>query len=297
MLKVIRPATGIALVTIILTLTLLSQPQLTDSGAAAAQGRSQTPQPNQRDRGSKVIQGQSVKDYVQQLRLKDKALNRALKDMEGWGKLPNWESSAIIRETAKPKNEVASLNFMPASFTQDQYWSDGSGNELIVITAYGSEAHWDGTVYTYNASTGETSTYNGVVNDIVSNDPETSDVIDELYYPPDGGAPYREGGGGGCGSNYDHQQLCLDTMTSASNKEIPGKAKITNVSSTTSAKPVGFVGWFKRYFRCIKRCTALATQTCFQRNTNNFRNFFVCLAIGGTAASISCAFNTRSCGG
>lgn len=292
MKNLIRPATSAALVTVLLALTLLTQPQL-PTAAAGAQDGGQAQHTNRGDKGAKIIRGESVKAYVQQLRKKDKALDRALKDMERWGKLPDWESSAAIREAPKAKKDVASVTFRPASFApQEQYWSDGSGNEMIVITAYGDSAHWDGTVYTYDANTGETSTYNGIVNDLVSNDPETSDVVDELYYPPDGSAPIREGGGSCSGTHC----FSYDTyLTRGIRQDTPGKAKITNVSSTTAAKPVGFVGWLKRYFRCIKRCTALATQTCFQRNTNNFRNFFVCLAIGGTAASISCAFNTSSC--
>jgi hypothetical protein len=274
-----------------LALTLFMLPQVSNSSVVFAQDNGQSTQ-KQKDDGTKVLRGEPVKAYVQKLRLKDKALNRALKDMEKWGKLPNWESSAIIKEAPASKKETASLKFQPALFTQDQYWSDGNGNELIVITAYGAESNWDGTIHTYEASTGESSTYNGIVDDLVSNDPDTSDVVDELYYPPDGGAPYREGGGdnGGCGS-----RLCFDNEITVSKKNTSGKANIVNASATTNPKPVGFVGWFKRYFRCIKRCAALATQSCFQRYGNNFRSFFVCLAIGGTAASITCAFNTSAC--
>jgi hypothetical protein len=217
--------------------------------------------------------------------------------MERWGKLPNWEVSAVIREVPKPEKEAASLKFLPASFTQDQYWSDGSGNELIVITAYGSESYWDGTIHTYEASSGQTSTYNGAVNDLVANDPESSDVVDELYYPPDGGPPYREGGGGG-GECESWEEGCFPIYETRSvpGGNLPGTANVTNASSTNT-KRVGFAGWFSRYFRCIKRCTALATQFCFQQNPTNFRNFFVCLAVGGTAASVTCAFNTNACGG
>jgi hypothetical protein len=289
------------LVAVMLAMTLFMLPQVSTSSAAFAQDKNQS---DQKENGNKVLRGTAVKAYVQQLRLKDKALNRALKDMEKWGKLPNWESSAVIREVPASKKETASLQFVSASFAQDQYWSDGSGNEMIVITAYGAESNWDGTIHTYEASTGESATYNGIVDDLVSNDPDTSDVVDELYYPPGGGDPYREGGGG-CGGNdgptQDHQQLyfseypCYAVSAPASDKDTSGKAKLVNASATTNAKPVGFVGWFKRYFRCIKRCAALATQSCFQRYGNNFRSFFVCLAIGGTAASITCAFNTSAC--
>ncbi len=299
----LRSATSLTLVAVMLALTLLMLPQVSNSSAAFAQDRGQSTQ-NQKNDGTKVLRGTAVKDYVQKLRLKDKALNRALKDMEKWGKLPNWESSAVIKEVPASKKETASLKFVSASFTQDQYWSDGNGNEMVVITAYGAESNWDGTIHTYDASTGESSTYNGIVDDLVSNDPDTSDVVDELYYPPDGGDPIREGGGD-CGNDDrgigDREQLyfseypCYAAASPGSDKNTSGKARITNASATSNAKPVGFVGWFKRYFRCIKRCTALATQSCFQRYGNNFRSFFVCLAIGGTAASITCAFNTNAC--
>jgi hypothetical protein len=286
----LRSVTSLTLVAVMLALTLFMLPQVSNSSVAFAQDRGQSTE-NQKNDGTKVLRGTAVKDYVQKLRLKDKALNRALKDMERWGKLPNWESSAIIKEMPASKKETASLKFQPASFTQDQYWTDGNGNEMIIITAYGAESNWDGTIHTYEASTGESSTYNGVVDDLVSNDPDTSDVVDELYYPPDGGTPIREGGAdGGCDSR---QNACFPMIYST--KSDSGKANIVNASATTNAKPVGFVGWFKRYFRCIKRCAALATQSCFQRYGNNFRSFFVCLAIGGTASSISCAFNTNSC--
>jgi hypothetical protein len=291
---------SLTLVAVMLALTLLVQPQLSNSSVAFAQDRGQSTQ-NQKNDGTRVLRGTAVKDYVQKLRLKDKALNRALKDMERWGKLPNWESSAIIKEVPASKKETASVKFQAASFTQDQYWSDGNGNEMVVITAYGSESNWDGTIHTYDASTGESSTYNGIVDELVSNDPETSDVVDELYYPPDGGDPYREGGSS-CGGDTKYQidQQVSDSpcfaILSPANKDASGKGKIVNASAGSNTKPAaGFVGWFKRYFRCIKRCMALATQSCFQRYGNNFRSFFVCLAIGGTAASITCAFNTNAC--
>lgn len=304
MLNLLRPATSLMLAAVMLALTMLMLPQISNSSTAFAQDKKQSPDANQKNSAVKVLKGEAVKAHVQQLRLKDKALNRALKDMEKWGKLPNWEASAFIKEMPAAKKETASLKFLPASMTQDQYWTDGNGNELILITAYGAETHWDGTIYTYDASAGQSSTYNGVVNDLVSDDPETSDVVDELYYPPDGGDPYREGGGSGCGGYdggggvQDHRiiadQPCFSKAITQPNPTDSGKGNYVNASSST-VKPVGFVGWFKRYFRCIKRCMALATQFCFQRNYNNFRNFFICLAIGGTAASITCAFNTNAC--
>lgn len=296
--------TSLTLVAVMLALTMLMLPQISNSSTAFAQDKRQSPEANQKNTAVKVLKGEAVKTYVQQLRLKDKALNRAMKDMEKWGKLPNWEASAFIKEMPAAKKETASATFQKASLTQDQYWTDGNGNELILITAYGAETHWDGTIYTYDAGAGQSSTYNGVVNDLVSDDPETSDVVDELYYPPDGGDPYREGGGGGgCGDrNYETQerlimvdeQPCFGKAITQPNPNDSGKGSFVNASGS-SVKPVGFVGWFKRYFRCIKRCMALATQFCFQRNFNNFRNFFICLAIGGTAASITCAFNTNAC--
>jgi hypothetical protein len=282
-----------------LALTLFMLPQVSNSSAAFAQDRGQSIQ-NQKNDGTKVLRGISVKDYVQKLRLKDKALNRALKDMERWGKLPNWESSAIIKEVPASKRETASLKFQAASFTQDQYWSDGNGNEMIIITAIGPDSHWNGTIHTYDASSGESTTYNGAVDDLVSNDPDTSEVVDELYYPPDGGDPYREGesickGDGGLYTDTVTAENPCFAMLSPANKNTSGKANIVNASATSNAKPVGFAGWFKRYFRCIKRCAALASQSCFQRYGNNFRSYFVCLAIGGTSASITCAFNTSAC--
>lgn len=290
----LRSAASLALVTMMLALSVLTLPHLSTSASAIAQGNAQSRGANAKDNSVKVSTGDTVKQRVQQLRLTDKALNRALKDMEKMGKLPNWEASAVIKQLQAPKKvEVASLNFVPASFKlQDsQSWNDSSGNEMIIITAYGDDSYWDGTINTYDASTGQRDTYNGSVDDLTAGDPDSSDVVDELYYPPDGGDPIREGGSGGCTREY----ACFQTEVMAANTSDTGKASMTKASLTSAARPVGFVGWFKRYFRCIKRCMALATQFCFHQYPNSFRRFFYCLAIGGTAASITCAFNTSAC--
>jgi hypothetical protein len=106
----LRSATSLTLVAVMLAMTLFMLPQVSNSSAAFAQDRGQSTQ-NRRTMEHKVLRGTAVKAYVQQLRLKDKALNRALKDMERWGKLPNWESSAVIREVPASKKETASLQF------------------------------------------------------------------------------------------------------------------------------------------------------------------------------------------
>ena len=72
-----------------------------------------------------------------------------------------------------------------------------------------------------------------------------------------------------------------------------------------AATRVGIIGWFKRYFRCVKRCQALTALTCFNifamprpgMPYPNYQGFFVCLGFGALASSIVCAFNTHACGG
>ena len=73
---------------------------------------------------------------------------------------------------------------------------------MIFVTYGGPDSYWDGTVYVHDNY--QEATYNAVVEDYES--PETSvwEVVDELYYPPDGGDPEREYP---CDSSYP----CLQT--------------------------------------------------------------------------------------
>lgn len=295
--RLLRSATSFLLVTLMMSLTVLTSPFPSASANANAIQNSKEKAPDKR---VKVLKGEAVKQLIQERRRTNKALDRALRDMEKLGKYPDWESSAFIKDVQPPKgaqtpkqSTVAPV-FRKVSYSpqqEQQYFSDGNGNEMTVITAYGDDAVWDGTIHTYDASTGVYETYNGVVDDTITGDLDSSDVIDELYYPQGGGDPVREE------PCYSGERCMQMEVQLASSGSAAGRLQVVNASYAPAVKSpantVGFMGWFKRYFRCIKRCQALRTAACASQST--FRKFFICLAIGATASSIQCAFNTSSC--
>jgi hypothetical protein len=307
MKNLLRSVMSLLLIALIFSLTLSAATP--PSGTAPAPCKAAD---NQGRGKVQTLKNDAAKLRIKQLENKKKALKRALKDMEKLGKTPVWEQSAVfIQEPVEP---TAKLNFPRLganSFAPEdvQTFNDGAGSEMVLITESGPEEYWSGIVYVYDATTGLDSTYTAVLTGLVMTDLSTMDVIDELYYPPDGGAPIREepptpvDGGGG----KDINPLLEINVVKNEMKSSP-TTTITNASfkagSATAPRP-GIIGWFKRYFRCVKRCQALTTLTCFNifamprpgMPYPNYQGFFVCLSFGALASSIVCAFNTHACGG
>lgn len=236
------------------------------------------------ENGVFTAKGQLVKNHVEKTRLKNKGVDRALKDMEKLGKVPNWETSLTVFEKKDLSAQlVRKASFSTNSYAMDDVLDDGSGNQMTIITYYGDSNYWEGTVITYNASTGVIDSYNTVIEDINLADPETADVTDELYYPADGSGPYREEPAGG-----RYPILIDENRHYSGSNQFDHSEKFINVSS--SPKP-GFLGFFKRFFRCVKRCNRIsaACRVLPQRERT------ICRITSGVVSGIVCAFNTNAC--
>jgi len=299
---------SLLLVAIMLSLALAKTPLTPTAVPAPCQS------PNNQGKGKvQTLTGDAAKLRVQQLQGKNKALKRALKDMEKIGKTPVWESSAVFTQEAAdgPTTQIVPSRSGGKSFApQAQTFSDGAGSEMVMVTESGPEEYWSGVIYVHDATTGLDSVYTAILTGLVMTELDTMDVIDELYYPPDGGTPVREepptvpdpGAGGGGFINPFLELL----VTKSDVKRTPG-VTMTNAGfkvSAATARP-GIIGWFKRFFRCVKRCQALTTMTCFNifavprpgMPYPDYLHFFVCVGFGALASSIICGFNTHACGG
>jgi hypothetical protein len=309
MRTLLRSAMSLLLISAIFSLTLASTPPPPPAAAAAPCAAN-----NGQGRGKvQTLKGDAAKLRIQQLAGKDKALKRALKDMEKIGKTPVWESSAVFTQlpAEEPVARLLPSRFGGNSFApQDvQSFNDGAGSEMVMVTESGPEDYWSGVIYVHDATTGIDSTYSAVLAGLVMTELDTIDVIDELYYPPDGTTPIREepptpvDWGGGGGRNIDP---LLEINVVKNDVKESRSARMTNASFKPGAAPrAGIIGWFKRYFRCVRRCQALTALTCFNifamprpgMPYPNYQGFFICLSFGALASSIVCAFNTHACGG
>ena len=262
-----------------------------------------------------TLKGDAAKLRIQQLQGKKKALKRAFKDMEKIHKTPVWESSAVFTQEPAdgPTTQIVRSRTGGNSFAaQDpQTFDDGAGSEMVMVTESGPDEYWSGIIYVHDATTGLDSTYSAVLTGLVMTQLDTMDVIDELYYPPDGSDPIREepptvpdpGTGDGGGFINPFQEL----LVAKNNVKSSPAVTMTNAGFKRSAATTrpGIIGWFKRLFRCVKRCQSLTALTCFgifaarvpPGGIPNFHDYFVCLGFGSLAASIVCAFNTHACGG
>lgn len=197
-----------------------------------------------------------------------------MRDMERQGKRPLWEASAAL-PLGDRREQVASL-FRPASFMQPQdIISDGNGGEMIFITYDGPDGYWDGTVYVHDSY--REATYNAVVEDYGVWDTGAWDVVDEVYYPPDGGEPIREYP---CSADY----ACLAQGTAP-----PKDKRDAAVADLVAARyePVRGGGWWRSWWGCTRTGCQQSLNGC--ANAGTFRRLFVCAAVGCTARAIACA--------
>jgi hypothetical protein len=229
----------------------------------------------------KPLKGEAVKFLVAQLRARNKGFDRAVRDMEKMGKRPDWEASAAIPLPAKKRQQVAAAGatFRPVSYTEppQDMISDGNGGEMIFVTYSGDDSYWDGTVYVHDNY--QEATYNAVVDDYGSTDSSVWDVIDELYYPPDGGDPTRETP---CTGNI----ACFQQGPVTKTKDRKQGAELVNASAT-APKPAFGGGWFRNWWGCTRTGCQAGAQSCGSTATR-FRPFFICTAVRCTASAIAC---------
>lgn len=286
----VRPATGLLLVAIMMSVML----PLTFSSSVAAKNASPTPpQPEQQTDLPKqlppgVFRGEAVRRRINALRATNKALNRAMKDKEKVGKQVIWELSAVLVFPEQKKKQVAKLNLpkmMDTSFAPAQETlSDGTG-EATFLTYNGPDNTWDGTISVTDYYTGENVVYNGEMWDFgVTNDPAVWDVTYEAYYPPDGSDPVE------CPAN----QQCMIQPTQAKNNGAGSSAaslmmKTSFAPAAKSAAPVGFIfRWFSSYWRCFSRTAAFVGRQCVSPQPN-IRNSLICAMAAGVYAAGCCA--------
>lgn len=254
---------------VVLTLALLV-PILPQSGSQATVIVAE-----QQGRKIQPLRGEAVRLLVSELRTRNKGFDRAMRDMERMGKRPLWDASAAIPLPAK-RRQVAT--FRPASYTEPQDMiSDGNGGEMIFVTYGGPDSYWDGTVYVHDNY--QEATYNAVVEDFESPDTSVWDVVDELYYPPDGGDPEREYP---CGGSYP----CLQTRaTPRPNRQGVDMVDVSSASRARATAPFGG-GWFRRWWGCTRTGCQQGALQC--GGAGSFRPFFICTAVRCTASAIAC---------
>jgi hypothetical protein len=257
----------------------------------------------------KVLKGDAVKLRFNQLRTKDKAFNRAIKDLEKINKRINWNASMIYLEEsdANTATTLKSPIFRSASFNSfnsfnSTFDTDGYGNEMIIMATEGDQSYWDGTIYVHDAETGNSDTYNAVVNDFDSQDPEGMTVVDELYYPPDGGAPYREQPAySGYYSPYqnfetrDRYQVDMQIQQMKNNNGPKKKSVISKASYSLAekAKARKFFTYIWRYIKCVGKCSLVLSERagCAGIAATSTRNRLNCFIAQAANAAFRCAFN------
>src|ERR1051326_5320859 len=120
-------------------------------GSQAASANSSAP--DKKEKNYHTYKGDAVRLRADQLRKKNKGLDRALKEMAKIGKLPDWEHSSVVQEDNSQAANVGNSLFRPVAYSPAQDTITDGGNELVLITAAGDDRYWDGTVYAYDAST------------------------------------------------------------------------------------------------------------------------------------------------
>lgn len=290
MKRFLRPTTGFGLAALALA-SAVSLPYL--PAAAAANSKNIPGRPavvRGKEKKPEVLKGDAVKLRVKQLRAKSKGFNRALKAMERLGKRPIWEASALLINEESASAGAARARVKPASYAQDTI-SDGNGGEMIFVTFEGDESFWDGTVYVHDAY--QEGTYNVVMEDYNSQDSAAWTVLDEVYYPPDGGEPIREqpcSAGSQCLPMMEapvaRQNVRPEWDAAAGLQGLMLKASYAPAAKPL-ASPAYSRSWFSGWWGCTRTgCTQSVGTGCIGSST--FRRLFVCAAIRCTAIAISC---------
>lgn len=266
---------------VITLLTFFVQLQPISTSVSASSSTLSTSSIFQQNDNDKVTmyRDENLRAHLNVLKAKDKSLARALKEMEKIGKVPDWRHSFAAKiEKAKTSS---SLNLNPlvekAAYSPSQQFSD-NGDEVIVITSYGAESYWDGTVYVYDGASGETSTYNGVCARAVNSDSSTADIVDEWYYPSDGGAPQHEFYGGSGSPRLPLEQQIVTTTKNPSS--ITKNSFVSNFAKASSPSR-RVLGTLFCAIRCVVRnitvsCNASERSAFSCRLGANVHQMFVC---------------------
>jgi hypothetical protein len=221
----------------------------------------------------KTFKGAAVKRQVEKRRLKNKGLERAIREYARRGLSPRWDDSVIIQQVpeASAADKPKGL-FQPASYhPQDETYTEGD-TEITFITYSGDLNSWDGIVYVHTPY--QDDTYSG---DFLTptDDGSNWDLINEVYYPPDGSTP------------CDGSRPCMDQGPVS--KAAPGrKAKAAGESarlahSGAKALRPGLWGWLKSWWGCTRFGCSVAWNYC---PSNGYR--FLCRVAGCVYAAFGC---------
>ena len=266
-------------------LVFCSQLQPISQSASASSAFSSSEQ----DNGSivQLYRNDALQSRLNTLKPKNKALTRALKDMERIGKVPDWSRSFSARIEKTKTSAITSPKLEKAAYSPNQQFNDSNGDEMIVITNYGPEDYWDGTVYVYEAATGQTSVYCGVSDRAVPQDSSTAGIVDEWYYPSDGGAPQHEFYGNARAPRLELEQTYQNQNINETNtpSSITKASFVSNSTLTTLSPKPRVVRWLFCTVRCV---VSNLNVTCGARE----RQEFSCRIGANFPAVRTC---TRSC--
>ena len=206
----------------------------------------------------KTFKGAAVKRQVEKRRLKNKGLERAIREYAKKGLSPNWEESVLVQQLS----ETSAINkpkglFERASYvTQQETYVEGD-SEITFITYSGDLTYWDGIVYVHTPY--QDDTYSGDF--LTPTDDGTNwDVVNEVYYPPDGRTP------------CDGSRPCLEegpVAKSGNEKQAAGKSVSLAHGGAKTVKP-GLWGWLKNWWSCTRIGCAIGYAYC----PNSYR--FLC---------------------
>jgi hypothetical protein len=186
----------------------------------------------------KTFKGAAVKRQVEKRRLKNKGLERAIREYAKKGLSPNWEESVLVQQLS----ETSAINkpkglFERASYvTQQETYVEGD-SEITFITYSGDLTYWDGIVYVHTPY--QDDTYSGDF--LTPTDDGTNwDVVNEVYYPPDGRTP------------CDGSRPCMmeEQVSKASGQQAGGKGVSLSHGGAKTVKP-GLWGWLKNWWNCV----------------------------------------------
>lgn len=228
---------GITL-SLVLSLVLLI-PQPSSSQKNVGTGASASPASgfvnNTSNKKIKLTKGEALRLQTEKLRSRNKGLDRAMKEFAKRNRAPRWADSISVQQVTEKSatNQVGDF-LRPAAYVAQSY-SDGT-QQIDFITYSGDYDNWEGIVYLHTSTGGET--YSG--NILTPSDNGTGwDVINEVYYPPDGGDPW-------CGTN-----VCPLEGSVASLGDKHRKNERNVKVSHHSASPPPLFGWLKRWWGCV----------------------------------------------
>lgn len=204
------------------------------------------PSAGQQPRAAEAFKGEGARLRAQQLRLTNKAIRRAMRDLEKRGLAPKWDQSLTILQ-AKPRSTASANGGSIQRVSYPQTWSDGS-YELTLITYSNGNSQWEGIIYLHNPY--EDDTYEALIST-----PATApwDTVYEYWYPPDGGDP-------GCGGG----PCVVYGRVNPNASQAPGAKFVkAGYSAATGvlAKP-GFWGRIKRWIGCVWNTCGWARELC-----------------------------------